>query len=98
MEEMGRNPGRLISAWQCALKARDPDRGMRGLGEPVWAGRSAAELDECERHERLVNLAFGQEPALTRRGSGSATRTASPAETPPSRKGTVPARNSSLSA
>lgn len=65
MEELGRNPARLISAWQEILAARDPDRGIRGLGEPAFAGRSAPELDECELHERLVNLAFGEEPGLT---------------------------------
>jgi anti-sigma regulatory factor (Ser/Thr protein kinase) len=65
MEEVGRNPGRLVSAWRDVLRARDPGKGLRGLGEPAWAGRSAAELDECERHERLINLSFDEEPALT---------------------------------
>jgi len=65
MEEVGRNPGRLISGWRDVLRHRDPARGIRGLGEPVHAGRSAAELEECERHERLVNLAFKDERALT---------------------------------
>lgn len=65
MEEAGRNPGRLISAWRDVLRHRDPGRGVRGLGEPVWAGRSAPELEECERHEQLVNLAFGRERGLT---------------------------------
>ncbi len=65
MEEMGRNPARLISAWQEILRAAEPGRGVRGLGEPIWAGRSAAELEECERHERLLNVAFAQEQALT---------------------------------
>ena len=65
MEEMGRNPGRLISAWRDVLKERGSERGVRGLGEPIWAERSAAELEECERHERLLNLAFGEERALT---------------------------------
>ena len=65
MEEVGRNPGRLISAWRDVLAARDPGKGVRGLGEPVWPGRSAPELEECDRHERLLNLAFGNEPTLT---------------------------------
>jgi anti-sigma regulatory factor (Ser/Thr protein kinase) len=65
MEEIGRNPGRLVSAWQCFLDANDPERGVRGIGEPAWAGRSAAELEECERLERVVNLVFGEEQALT---------------------------------
>ena len=29
-----------------------------GVGEPVWPGRSDAELVECSRHESLLNLAF----------------------------------------
>lgn len=65
MEEIGRNPGRLVSAWQCFLAANDREQGIRGIGEPAWAGRSAAELEECERHERVVNLIFGEEQALT---------------------------------
>ena len=33
-------------------------QGVRGIGEPVCSGRSAAELVECEWHEQLLNLAF----------------------------------------
>jgi anti-sigma regulatory factor (Ser/Thr protein kinase) len=64
MEQLGRNPGRLISFCREALREHHPYRAVRGLGEPVWAGRSAAEMEECERHEQLLNLAFGQERAL----------------------------------
>ena len=31
---------------------------LRGIGEPIWADRSPAELVECQRHEALLNLAF----------------------------------------
>lgn len=65
MEEIGRNPGRLISAWRCFLQNSAEAPGVRGLGEPAHPERSAAELEECERHERLVNLAFAEERALT---------------------------------
>jgi anti-sigma regulatory factor (Ser/Thr protein kinase) len=65
MEEVGRNPGRLISGWHDVLRHRGPGKGVRGLGEPAYAGRSADELDECERHERLINLAFKNEGGLT---------------------------------
>jgi anti-sigma regulatory factor (Ser/Thr protein kinase) len=65
MEEIGRNPGRLISAWRCFLQNNAEAPGIRGIGEPAWAGRTPAELEECERLERLVNLAFVQEKALT---------------------------------
>jgi len=65
MGEVGRNPGRLIAAWRDYLASCDPTRGVRGLGEPTAPGRSRAELEECELNERLFNLAFGEEPALT---------------------------------
>jgi anti-sigma regulatory factor (Ser/Thr protein kinase) len=38
--------------------ARERRRRIWGVGEPVWPGRSEAELVECRRHEALVNLAF----------------------------------------
>jgi anti-sigma regulatory factor (Ser/Thr protein kinase) len=59
MHEVGRNPARIIPAWrdfvdQCASEGR----AARGIGEPIWPGRSAAELVECTQHECLLNLAF----------------------------------------
>ena len=36
-----------------------PD-GMRGIGEPIWGERGGAELDECQLHESLINLAFAE--------------------------------------
>jgi anti-sigma regulatory factor (Ser/Thr protein kinase) len=57
MALMGRNPGRIIPAWREFVAAHDAPR-MRGVGEPVWAGRSAAELAECQLHEALLNVAF----------------------------------------
>jgi anti-sigma regulatory factor (Ser/Thr protein kinase) len=63
IEQIGRNPARIIPVWREFLAADDhPERGIRGIGEPVWADRSAAELDECHRHESLLNLAFDDEP------------------------------------
>lgn len=61
MEVVGRNPARIIPAWGrfVADQARlGAGRGMRGIGEPIWAGRDAAELSECQLHESLINLAF----------------------------------------
>jgi anti-sigma regulatory factor (Ser/Thr protein kinase) len=59
MEALGRNPGRIISAWgDFVSDAAASGRGARGIGEPAWPGRSADELDECGRHESLVNVAF----------------------------------------
>lgn len=59
MQELGRNPARIISAWHDFIDVHAASgRGVRGIGEPIWAGRSAPELEECERHEALLNLAF----------------------------------------
>lgn len=59
MEDLGRNPARIIPAWRDFLDDHAEDgRNVRGIGEPIWPGRSPAELDECERHESLLNLAF----------------------------------------
>lgn len=62
--EVARNPARMIPAWRefLAEHAEHP-RGVRGIGEAVWPGRSAAELDECARHESLLNVAFSHGPA-----------------------------------
>jgi anti-sigma regulatory factor (Ser/Thr protein kinase) len=64
MEELGRNPARIIPAWQGFLDEHGGrDRPVRGIGEPVWPGRDAEEIDECQRHEALLNHAFWQGPA-----------------------------------
>jgi anti-sigma regulatory factor (Ser/Thr protein kinase) len=64
IEGFGRNPARLIPAWRDFLDARPLDGGgIRGLGEPIWPARSPAAVDECERHESLLNLAFHDVPA-----------------------------------
>jgi len=65
IEETGRNPGRLISTWRELLHGQEDGGDVRGLGETIWPGRSRAEIDECQRHERLLNLAFGTGPAWT---------------------------------
>jgi anti-sigma regulatory factor (Ser/Thr protein kinase) len=57
MGELGANPARIIPAWADFLAAHD-GRAVRGIGEPIWAGRSAEELVECRHHEALLNLAF----------------------------------------
>jgi anti-sigma regulatory factor (Ser/Thr protein kinase) len=59
MEEIGRNPARIIPFWREFVDGHcGPERPVRGIGEPIWAGRTAHELDECQRHERLLNVAF----------------------------------------
>jgi len=59
MAEAGRNPGRIISAWtDYAAGYLTEGRGLRGVGEPIWAGREPEEMVECQLHESLLNLAF----------------------------------------
>jgi anti-sigma regulatory factor (Ser/Thr protein kinase) len=63
MHELGRNPARVIAAWRKLLhESAAEGRSVRGVGEPVWSGRSAAELDECERHESLLEHVFACGP------------------------------------
>lgn len=63
MAEVGRNPACIIPVWQRFVDTqRGRGRQPRGVGEPVWPGRSGAELAECRRHESLLNLAFHDGP------------------------------------
>lgn len=59
MATLGRNPARIIPAWRRFVEEH-PGRSVRGVGEPVWAGRRAAELEECRLHESLLNVAFDE--------------------------------------
>jgi anti-sigma regulatory factor (Ser/Thr protein kinase) len=60
MAVLGRNPARIIPAWR---EFADANPGpIRGIGEPIWAGRSGTELVECQIHESLLNLAFADRP------------------------------------
>ena len=57
MSEIGRNPGRIMPAIHRFVDAH-PARRVRFVGEPIWAGRSAAEIQEATRHEAMLNIAF----------------------------------------
>jgi anti-sigma regulatory factor (Ser/Thr protein kinase) len=63
MRQLAGNPARVIPAWRTFL-AEHGEEGerVRGIGEPAWPGRSDAELEECERHEALLNVAFAYGP------------------------------------
>ena len=64
MGRIGANPAHIIPVWRDFLDRHG--RGtqpVRGIGEPIWAGRGPDELVECHRHEALLNVAFA--------GSGS---------------------------
>ena len=66
MDEIGGNPGRIIHAWhEFAEPHLAAERPVRGVGEPISAARSADELVECQRHEELLNVAFGSGPGWT---------------------------------
>ena len=59
MASLGANPARIIPEWRAFLdRAVAEGRPVRGIGEPVWAERSPAELAECLLHESLLNLAM----------------------------------------
>ncbi len=62
MRQVGRNPALIIPIWRDFIDASG-GRPVRGIGEPVWAARSDAALDECQRHEALLNVAFDRGPA-----------------------------------
>jgi anti-sigma regulatory factor (Ser/Thr protein kinase) len=57
MERLGRNPACIIPAWREFLATAGSGPRL-GIGEPVWPGRTEAELIECRRHESLLNVAF----------------------------------------
>jgi anti-sigma regulatory factor (Ser/Thr protein kinase) len=59
MADVGANPARIIPAWHDFVSRHGGGRRLRGIGEPIWKGRSADELIECQRHESLLNVAFG---------------------------------------
>jgi anti-sigma regulatory factor (Ser/Thr protein kinase) len=59
MSDVGSNPARIIPAWRDFVAEHGLNcKGLRGIGEPIWAERTAEELVECQRHESLLNVAF----------------------------------------
>ena len=56
MGDVGHNPACIIPAWRDFVAGRSGP--LRGVGEPIWPGRSPAELVECQCHEALLNHAF----------------------------------------
>lgn len=57
MEELGRNPGRIIPAVEKLLR-RHEGTTLHYVGEPIWPGRSCDEIREAVRHEALINHAW----------------------------------------
>jgi anti-sigma regulatory factor (Ser/Thr protein kinase) len=61
---LGRNPGRLIPAWQDWIAERAVDgRAVRGIGESAWGGPDQVLAAELHYHEWLLNRAFADSPA-----------------------------------
>lgn len=58
IEEVARNPAGVIPLWRDFVD-ENPGHPVRGISELGWAERSPAEMEECHRHEALLNLAFG---------------------------------------
>jgi anti-sigma regulatory factor (Ser/Thr protein kinase) len=63
MLELGLNPARIIPAWRDFVGEQRAGGSFRGVGEPIWAGRSGPELEECHLHESLLNVAFDEGPS-----------------------------------
>ena len=61
MQQLGRNPRRIIPAIRDFVRSH-PDRRVDFIGEPMWPGRTPAEVAEATQHEALLNLAFGETP------------------------------------
>ncbi|MEU8434450.1 sensor histidine kinase [Streptomyces sp. NPDC029216] len=57
MTTLGRNPGRILAALR-DFAERHEGRPARIVGEPIWPGRTEAEVLEATRHEALINTAF----------------------------------------
>jgi hypothetical protein len=65
MIELGHNPARIIPGWRRFLAERCiDDRPVRGVGEPIWAGRRPTEVAEAQLHEALLNVAVDPDTPL----------------------------------
>jgi anti-sigma regulatory factor (Ser/Thr protein kinase) len=65
MAALGGNPAKIIPAWREFVDEHAANgQPIRGVGEPIWAGRRAAEVLECQLHEALLNLAVDPDTPL----------------------------------
>jgi anti-sigma regulatory factor (Ser/Thr protein kinase) len=62
MVQLGRNPARIIPEVRAFIDEH-PWQRVIYIGEPIWPGRSAAEICEATRHEALINVAFSEASA-----------------------------------
>lgn len=56
MAQLGGNPASIIPAWRDFVVGTE-GQPIRGVGEPIWAGRRTVEIVECQLHEALLNIA-----------------------------------------
>ena len=63
MAELGGNPASIIPAWRDFV-AGTHGRPIRGVGEPIWAGRRDVEIVEAQLHEALLNVAVDPDTPL----------------------------------
>ena len=65
MGQLGANPAQIIPCWRRFVDEHaELNSPMRGIGEPIWAGRRPEELRECQLHEALLNLAVGPDTPM----------------------------------
>jgi len=65
MAALGGNPAKIIPAWRDFVDEHAANgQPIRGIGEPIWAGRRAPEVLECQLHEALLNLAVDPDTPL----------------------------------
>lgn len=57
MREVGANPNRILPAIQAFIDEHRHSP-VSFIGEPIWHGRTKAEIAEATRHEALINHAF----------------------------------------
>jgi anti-sigma regulatory factor (Ser/Thr protein kinase) len=60
---LGRNPGRLIPAWQEWIGRQAQVGAVHGINEPAWSSSDATRQGEARYEEWLLNLAFAHAPA-----------------------------------
>ena len=58
----GRNPARILP-WVLGAFAEANPGPVRILGEPIYPGRTEAEIGPCVQHEALINMAFADRSA-----------------------------------
>ena len=67
MAELGVNPARILPELRTFVTGHVArGRRPRGLGEPVWPGRSPAEVAECQVTEALLSVALADTTAWLR--------------------------------